>query len=70
MRGSRYRSQSPLDAISATRRNGETLVDEADRGRMVPTESGERPVGGISDLPAHAILDRGAKPFETRSYRR
>lgn len=55
----RYALVSSLDAISATRRNVETLVEEADRGRMVPTESGERPVGGISDLPAHAILDRG-----------
>jgi hypothetical protein len=55
----RYALVSSLDAISATRRNVETLVDETDRGRMVPTESGERPVGGISDLPAHAILDRG-----------
>jgi hypothetical protein len=54
-----YALVSSLDAISATRRSVETLVDEADRGRMVPTESGERPVGGISDLPAHAILDRG-----------
>ena len=55
----RYALVSSLDAISAARRNVETLVDEEDRGRMVPTESGERPVGGISDLPAHAILDRG-----------
>jgi hypothetical protein len=54
-----YALVSSLDAISAARRNVETLVAEEDRGRMVPTESGERPVGGISDLPAHAILDRG-----------
>lgn len=55
----RYNLVSSLDAISATRRNVETLVDEADRARMVPGDSGLRPLGGLSDLPAHAILDRG-----------
>jgi hypothetical protein len=54
-----YNLVSSLDAISATRRSVETLVDEEDRGRMVPAESGERPLGGLTDLPAHAILDRG-----------
>jgi hypothetical protein len=55
----RYALVSSLDAISATRRNVESLVDEEDRGRTVHVESGERPLGIISDLPAHAILDRG-----------
>ena len=55
----RYALVSSLDAISATRRNVDTLLGEEDRGRLVPTESGERPLGIISDLPAHAILDRG-----------
>ncbi|MFL5539206.1 MAG: DNA glycosylase AlkZ-like family protein [Longimicrobiaceae bacterium] len=55
----RYNLVSSLDAISATRRNVETLVDEEDRARMVPGESGVRPLGGLTDLPAHAILDRG-----------
>jgi len=55
----RYNLVSSLDAISATRRNVETLVAEEDRGRMVPGESGARPLGGLTDLPAHAILDRG-----------
>jgi len=54
-----YNLVSSLDAISATRRNVETLVAEEDRARMVPCEGGVRPLGGLTDLPAHAILDRG-----------
>lgn len=55
----RYNLVSSLDAIAAARRNVESLVDEADRGRSERAESGERLIGTISDLPSHAILDRG-----------
>jgi hypothetical protein len=36
-----------------------TLLDEKDRERRALVDSGERPLGGLSDLPSHAILDRG-----------
>ncbi|HEU4456597.1 MAG TPA: crosslink repair DNA glycosylase YcaQ family protein [Longimicrobium sp.] len=55
----RYALVSSLDAISATRRDVRTLVDAGDADRMVLTESGERSLVGLADLPAHAILDRG-----------
>jgi hypothetical protein len=55
----RYALVSSLDAISAARRDVRTLVDAADLDRMILTESGEKPLGGLTDLPAHAILDRG-----------
>ena len=55
----RYALVSSLDAIAATRRDLQALLDPADRGRMVRVESGERTLGGLSDLPSHAILDRG-----------
>jgi hypothetical protein len=54
-----YALVSSLDAISATRRDVRTLVDAGDADRMVLTESGERSLVGLADLPAHAILDRG-----------
>jgi hypothetical protein len=55
----RYSLVSSLDAISATRRDVQTLLDERDRTRKVLTEVGERPVSTVVDLPAHAIIDRG-----------
>jgi len=58
-RDPRYALVSSLDAISATRRDVRTLVDAADAERMVLTDSGERSLMGLADLPAHAILDRG-----------
>jgi hypothetical protein len=55
----RFALVSSLDPISATRRDVETLLDAKDRDRTVRVESGERSIGGLSDLPAHAIIDRG-----------
>ena len=55
-----YALVSSLDAISAARRDVRSLVDETDRGREVLVDDGkERAIGAISDLPSHAILDRG-----------
>jgi hypothetical protein len=54
-----YALVSSLDPISATRRDLQSLLEDADRERAVVTDSGERPMGGLSDLPAHAIMDRG-----------
>ena len=55
-----YALVSSLDAISAARRDVQSLLDEQDRARDVLVDDGqERPVGNLSDLPSHAILDRG-----------
>jgi hypothetical protein len=35
------------------------LLDAKDRDRTVLSEAGERPLTALSDLPAHAIIDRG-----------
>jgi hypothetical protein len=50
---------SSLDAISATRRNVDTLVDAGDRARKVTLEKGTASIASVSDLPNHAIFDRG-----------
>ncbi len=55
----RYALVSSLDAISATRRNVAWLVDAGDLARKVFGQRGLQQLGGISDLPSHAILDRG-----------
>jgi hypothetical protein len=55
----RYSLVSSLDAISATRRDVQTLLDAKDRDREVLAEAGERPASSLVDLPAHAIIDRG-----------
>ena len=54
-----YALVSSLDSIAAARRNLSTLVDPKDHARPVLADSTEKPVGGLSDLPSHAILDRG-----------
>jgi hypothetical protein len=54
-----YALVGSLDAISATRRDVRTLLDGGDVQRMVRAEAAERPLGSLSDLPAHAILERG-----------
>jgi hypothetical protein len=55
----RYSLVGSLDAISATRRDVRSLFDEKDRERSVMADAIERQVGALSDLPSHAILDRG-----------
>ena len=47
---------SSLDPVSATRRDVATLLDDADRERA--TSLGGK-TSGLTDLPSHAILDRG-----------
>jgi hypothetical protein len=54
-----YALVSSLDSISAARRNVTTLLDESDGSREVVVDRGEKALGGLSDLPSHAILDRG-----------
>ena len=55
----RYSLVSSLDAISATRRDVQTLLEAKDRERIVLADGGERPASSLVDLPAHAIIDRG-----------
>ncbi len=50
---------SSLDAIAATRRDIEALLDPKDRARGVFSESKTGQAGGFYDLPNHAMLDRG-----------
>lgn len=53
------RLMASTDALFLLRRNHVSLVEEADRARLVAGEKGPVPVGGIADLPNHAIVDRG-----------
>ncbi len=54
-----YAAISSLDGMVLLRRSVHDLLDDGDRGREVFSEKGTRPLGGLSDLPHHAILDRG-----------
>jgi hypothetical protein len=50
---------SSLDPITANRREMQSLIDGKDRERTVMVDAASKPVGGLADLPSHAILDRG-----------
>jgi hypothetical protein len=54
-----YSLVSSLDPITANRREMQSLLDPEDRERLVIVDSGAKPMGGLVDLPSHAILDRG-----------
>ena len=54
-----YALVSSLDAIHAHRRDITGLTDAADLEREVIDEKASTRLGGLSDLPSHAILDRG-----------
>ncbi len=54
-----YKLVSSLDSISLLRRDLAALLAPEDLERLVPVEQGERTLGGLSELPSHAILDRG-----------
>jgi hypothetical protein len=54
-----YRLTSGLDAIVLLRRDHKSLCAPEDLNREIYLEKGCGSVGGISDLPSHAILDRG-----------
>jgi hypothetical protein len=55
----RYSLVSSLDAIHAHRRDVKGLLDRKDLDRQVSGEKIMVAAGGLSDLPNHAILDRG-----------
>jgi hypothetical protein len=55
----RYALVSSLDPITANRREMRSLIDDRDRKRAVMVDATSKPLGGLADLPSHAILDRG-----------
>ena len=54
-----YALVSSLDPITANRREMQSLLDDTDRERVVMVDATSKPLGGLADLPSHAILDRG-----------
>ena len=54
-----YSLVSSLDAITAARRDFKSMVDDKDLSRKVVSDKTLRSMGGLADLPSHAILDRG-----------
>jgi hypothetical protein len=54
-----FAAVSNLDGMTLLRRGVRDLVGEADYGREVFGEKGSLALGGLSDLPHHAIFDRG-----------
>jgi len=54
-----YSLVSSLDPITANRREMQSLLDPEDRARTVVVDATAKPMGGLTDLPSHAILDRG-----------
>lgn len=54
-----YALVSSLDSIAAARRDLVSLLDANDGSRTVLADANEKALGGLSDLPSHAILDRG-----------
>jgi len=48
-----------LDSVSAARRDVRTLLDDADVERKVVVDRKVGTLGGLADLPSHAILDGG-----------
>jgi len=54
-----YSLVSSLDPIAANRREMQSLIDDADREQDVVVDAISTPMGGLTDLPSHAILDRG-----------
>lgn len=54
-----YKLVSSLDAIGLLRRDLKSLVAPEDLERVVPVEKGVASLGGLAEVPSHAILDRG-----------
>ncbi len=48
-----------IDSAILLRKSLEWLLDPKDVGREVFVEKGFKPIGELTDLPSHAILDRG-----------
>jgi Winged helix DNA-binding domain len=50
---------SGLDSIALLRRDLKGLLEPKDLDRQVFVDKDTKPLGGLADLPSHAILDRG-----------
>ena len=50
---------SSIDSIALLRRSIASMLDARDAGRLVFGEKSARRLGTLTDLPSHAILDRG-----------
>jgi hypothetical protein len=54
-----YTLTSAIDSMLLLRRDLKGLLDTKDMVRPVFVEKDTKPLGGLADLPSHAILDRG-----------
>jgi hypothetical protein len=54
-----YVLAASLDSIALLRRDLKGMLDPKDLDRQVFVERDTKPLGGLADLPSHAILDRG-----------
>ena len=54
-----YALVASIDSLSLLRRDFASLLDSADLTRAVAGEKRTRELGGLADLPSHAIVDRG-----------
>jgi hypothetical protein len=54
-----YVLMAGLDSIALLRRNLKGILDAKDLDRPVLVDKKTKPLGGLADLPSHAILDRG-----------
>jgi winged helix DNA-binding protein len=57
--GACYALVSGLDGIVLHRRDPKSLLDERDALRKVMADEAMQALGGLSDLPSHALIDRG-----------
>jgi hypothetical protein len=55
----RYALVSGIDGVLLLRRDIQPLIADEDRDRQVTDDRGLKSMGGLQDLPANAILDRG-----------
>ena len=54
-----YILTSGIDSLMLLRRDLRSLLDPKDLDRSVFADRGVKPLGGLADLPNHAIVDRG-----------
>jgi hypothetical protein len=58
-RSASYAMVSSLDGLSHLRRDVKGLIDPADAGNLAPGLEKAASLVGLSDLPSHALVDRG-----------
>jgi len=58
-KGPHYVLISGIDSLMLLRRDLKSLLDAKDSDRQVFSDKGVKPLGGLADLPSHAIVDRG-----------